>query len=65
MQVSEIIENIKRLSDDDLSLLMEWIENYEQRIWDEKLEQDIKSGKLDKLSKQAIQDFKNGKCQEL
>ncbi len=65
MQVYEIIENIKKLSAKDLKILLEWIEDYEQKLWDQEFERDVKLGKLDKLAEQAIKDFQAGKCQEL
>ena len=65
MQLYEIIENIKKLSAKDLKILLEWIEDYEQKLWDQEFERDVKLGKLDKLAEQAIKDFRAGKCQEL
>jgi len=65
MQLYEIIENIKKLSAKDLKILLEWIEDYEQKLWDQEFERDVRLGKLDKLAEQAIKDFQAGKCREL
>ncbi len=65
MQVHEIIENIKKLPEKDLKILLEWIENFEQELWDKEFERDVKLGKLEKLAEQAIRDFRDGKCQKL
>ncbi|WP_022853745.1 hypothetical protein [Thermodesulfatator atlanticus] len=65
MQVHEIIENIKKLPEKDLKILLEWIENFEQELWDKEFERDVKLGKLEKLAEQAIIDFRDGKCQKL
>ena len=65
MQLYEIIENIKKLPKNDLEILLEWIENFEQELWDKEFEGDVRLGKLDKLDEQAIRDFRAGKCQEL
>ena len=65
MEVHEIIENIKKLPEDDLKILLEWIEGFEQELWDKEFERDVKLGKLKKLAEQAIKDFRDGKCQEL
>ena len=65
MEVHEIIENIKKLPEDDLKILLEWIEGFEQELWDKEFERDVKLGKLKKLAEQAIKDFQDGKCQEL
>ncbi|RLA87052.1 MAG: hypothetical protein DRG40_01385 [Deltaproteobacteria bacterium] len=65
MQIYEIIENIKKLPEDELKILLEWIENFEQDFWDKEFERDVKMGKLDKLAEQAIEDFRAGKCRKL
>ena len=65
MQVHEIIENIKKLPKNDLKILLEWIEDFEQELWDKEFERDVKLGKLEKLAEQAIKDFRTDKCQEL
>ncbi len=65
MQVYEIIENIKKLPENDLKILLKWIDELEQELWDKEFERDVKQGKLEKLAKQAIEDLRAGKCQEL
>ena len=65
MQVQEIIENIQKLPKEELKSLFRWIEEFEQKLWDKEFEEDVKSGKLNKLAQQAIKDYKAGKCQEL
>ncbi len=65
MEVHEIIENIKKLPEEDLKILLEWIEGLEQELWDKEFERDVKLGKLKKLAEQAIKDFQDGICQEL
>ena len=65
MHLYEIIENIKKLPKNDLEILLEWIENFEQELWDKEFEGDVRLGKLDKLAEQAIRDFRAGKCREL
>ena len=65
MQVYELIENIKKLPKKDLKILLEWIEEFEQKLWDQEFERDVRLGKLDKLAEQAIKDFQADKCREL
>jgi len=48
MQVYEIIESIKKLPKNDLKILLEWIENFEQELWNKEFEGDVRLGKLDK-----------------
>lgn len=61
MLVYELIENIKKLPKNDLKIFLEWLENFEQELWDEEFEGDVKLGKLDILAEQAIRDFQDGK----
>ena len=65
MQIEEIIKNIKQLPEKDLKALIEWIDDYTQQMWDEELKRDIKEGKLNKLAKQALKDYEEGKYKEL
>ena len=65
MQVHKIIESIKKLPENDLKILLKWIEDFEQELWDKEFERDVKLGKLEKLAEQAIKNFRAGKCQEL
>ncbi len=65
MQIEEIIKNIKQLPEKDLKALIEWIDDYTQQMWDEELKRDIEEGKLNKLAKQALKDYEEGKCKEL
>jgi len=39
MQVYEFIENIKKFPKNDLRILLEWIENFEQELWDREFEE--------------------------
>ena len=65
MQVREIIESIKKLSKEDLKVLLDWLEDFEQELWDREFERDVELKRLDRLAEQAIKDFQEGKCQEL
>ena len=57
----KIEEDIKNLPDDEFSQLRQWFQDFESKRWDKQIENDINSGKLDDLAKNAINDFKNGK----
>ncbi len=64
-RVKEIEEAISRLPECDLAALREWFDKFEAKIWDKQFEKDAKSGKLDKLAKNAVQDYPAKKCTEL
>jgi len=62
--VEEIEKAIIRLPKDDLTVLRGWFEELEAKIWDNQFEEDVRSGKLEKLANEAIADFRAGKCKE-
>lgn len=65
MTVTELKLAIKKLPPGDYNQLISWIDEYENSKWDMEIEQDQKSGKLDKLINQALQDFENGNVERL
>ncbi len=65
MNIKEIESAIAQLPPSDLAELAKWFEEYHAQVWDEELEQDVKSGRLDALIKEAESDFKQGRCEPL
>jgi hypothetical protein len=65
MDIKEIESAIAQLPTSELAELAKWFEEFQARVWDEQLEQDVKSGRLDALLKQAEQDFEQGQCDPL
>lgn len=56
---------VSQLSAHELARFRAWFEEFEAKIWDEKFEEDVKSGKLEHLAEQAIADLRAGNCKEL
>jgi len=65
MNIKEIEAAISQLPPAELAELAKWFEEFHAQIWDEQLEQDVKTGRLDALIKQAEQDFEQGQCEPL
>jgi hypothetical protein len=65
MSIHEIEQAITELSPNELARFRQWFEEFDANLWDEQFERDAKSGKLDKLAKQAVADFSAGKAKEL
>ncbi|RLD96521.1 MAG: hypothetical protein DRI93_00675 [Aquificota bacterium] len=63
--LEETIKRVESFSEEELRAFREWFEEFDARIWDEKLERDVRAGKLDDLVTRAMEDFKKGKCTEL
>ena len=65
MDIKEIESAIAQLPPTELAEFAKWFEEFQARVWDEQLEQDVTSGRLDTLIKQAEQDFEQGQCDPL
>jgi len=65
MSITEIEQAIIQLPPQDFKQLREWFEELEAQKWDEQIERDAKSGKLDKIAEQAFKDYRTGKAREL
>jgi len=63
--LEETIKRVESFSEEELRAFREWFEEFDARIWDEKLERDVRAGKLDDLATRAMEYFKKGKCTEL
>ena len=65
MTVTEIESAIEQLPPKKVSELSEWFAEFEARLWDEQIAEDLQNGKLQKLIDEAQKDFAEGRCQSL
>jgi len=65
MTIHEIEQAIKELSPEELARFRAWFEEFDAKVWDEQIERDARSGKLDNLADKARADFQAGKAKEL
>ena len=49
----------------DCGAVRRWFEEFEAVRFDQKIERDAKSGKLDRLAARALADFRSGRAREL
>ena len=56
---------VEKLTSSDLMEFRTWFLNYDADLWDEEIEEDYHSGKLDDLISEAIQDYQEGKATEI
>jgi len=63
--VKELEKEITNLSPEEYKELRDWLEEYESEQWDKQFEDDVTSGNLDVLAKEAIQEYKSGNCSDL
>ena len=67
-KLNDIEKAIAQLSAEDVSRLRVWLEEFEGRLLDERIEQDVKAGrhgKLAKLAAEALADHKAGRSRQL
>ncbi|MEB3310021.1 MAG: hypothetical protein VKJ02_07280 [Snowella sp.] len=65
MTTTEIKTAVMNLSKTELLELLNWLEDYQESVWDKQIEEDMQSGKLDSLIEKARKEFREGKCRQL
>jgi len=63
--IEEIESAVKNFSPEELSEFSKWFEEFEEKIWDNKIARDVESGKLKDLIDEAEKDHLNGNVREL
>ena len=63
--VAEIESALRSLPIHDARTVADWLQDYLDQQWDRQIEQDAKSGKLDKLAAEALAEYKAGQCKPL
>lgn len=64
-QLQLIKEQIKKLSPEDLTQLRDWFFERDAEQWDQELDRDAASGKLDRMFEKSSADHSAGKSREL
>ncbi len=64
-KLEQIQATIENLSSAEIAKLREWLDELDARLFDEKIERDAKSGKLDKLAGEALAEHAQGKSRKL
>ena len=60
MSITEIEQAITELSPEELARFREWFDEYYAQVWDQQIEADAKSGRLDKLIEEANEEYDAG-----
>lgn len=63
MDIKEIETAIAQLPPSELAELAKWFAEFQAQAWDERLERDVKGGRLDALMREAEQEFEQGRCE--
>ena len=65
MGVKEIEIAVSKLEPAELAAFAEWFEEYQARLWDERITADTKAGRLNELIREVHEDFEAGRCKPL
>ncbi len=65
MSVEELEKAVAGLPPDKLAKFRAWFEAFDAELWDRQIEEDAKSGKLDKIAKEALEDVTAGRFRKL
>jgi len=65
MSIQEIESAIKILSTKELAALTTWLIDYHEQIWDQQIEDDLDSGKLDQLLDEINSEYEAGLAKSL
>jgi hypothetical protein len=65
MTVEDIEKAVSKLAPDQLARFRAWFEEFDAARFDAKIERDAKAGKLDRLAREAKEDFCAGRAREL
>lgn len=64
-KIDDIKQAMQALSADELKALREWLDELDERQFDERLERDDRAGKLDQLANRAMDNLKAGRIRDL
>ena len=65
MTIEDIEKAISKLPPDQLARFRAWFEEFDAARFDAKIARDAKAGKLDRLAREAKEDFRAGRTREL
>ncbi len=63
--VEEITHAIAQLPPEQVAQIRVWLAEYEERAWDEQIEQDVRAGRLDALAERALAEHRAGRTRPL
>jgi hypothetical protein len=64
-EVEQLESRVQHLSPEDLAKFRAWFLEFDARVWDKEIEEDLKAGKLNGLIAEALADYKAGKARDL
>jgi hypothetical protein len=63
--IQEIEHAVRKLSAGELAAFRLWFAEFDAAVWDRQFNEDVASGRLDKLAEEALQDLRKRRCVNL
>ncbi len=64
-RIEQIREEIRKFSAAELADFRSWFHEFDADAWDREIEDDIRAGRLDSLTQEALEEHKAGKTREM
>lgn len=64
-EIEQLERTVSNLSPQDLAQFRAWFFEFEERVWDQQIEADLKAGKLNTLIAEVRAEFEQGKARPL
>ncbi len=64
-EIEQLEKTVANLPPKDLAQFRAWFLDFDERVWDQQIEADLKAGKLDLLIAEARAEFEQGKARPL
>jgi hypothetical protein len=65
ISIEEVESAVENFTPEELTKFFAWIDEFEQKVWDEKLLRDQDNPKLQELIDEADEDLRNGNVRDL
>ncbi len=63
--VQEIERAVSQLPAEELAKFRAWFAEFDAKVWDLEVAEDVSTGRLDALADEAKQDLREGRCSDL
>ena len=64
-KVEQLEREVQSLAPDELAAFRAWFAEYDWKVWDRQLEQDVAAGKLDRFAAEALAEYDRGESTKL
>lgn len=65
MTIEDLEKAVAKLPPDELAKFRDWFQAFDAARFDDKIERDAKTGRLDRLAEQALADHAQGRTRQL